>query len=147
MKYSFAAFFAPGDMRAIHPLHAVFLSFSLPMFLAAWLSDIAYASSFHVQWVNFASWLLVGGLIGGGFALLWVGVELVRYKAHRTQRHVVYAAALGLMWLIGFINSLVHAKDAGATMPEGLWFSGIATVLAAIASWIGFTGLRGRIVE
>jgi hypothetical protein len=51
------------------------------------------------------------------------------------------------MWLIGFINSLVHAKDAGATMPEGLWFSGIATVLAAIASWIGFTGLRGRNVE
>jgi uncharacterized membrane protein len=147
MKTSFAALFTPGEMRAIHPLHAIVLSFPLPMFLAALLSDIAYASSFHIQWINFASWLLVGGLIGGGLALVWVGVELVRHSALQTQRHIIHAAALGLMWVIGFIDSLVHGKDAGATMPESLWFSSVATLLALVASWVGFTGLRRRTME
>jgi uncharacterized membrane protein len=118
------------------------LAFPLPMFLAAWLSDLAYTSSFHVQWINFASWLIVGGLIGAGFAALWTLIDLVRYRSARSLRQLFYAGAMVAMFALGFINALVHAKDAWATMPEGVWLSFIVTLLALIVSWVGFSGLR-----
>ena len=137
-----SAIFAPGTRRPIHPAHAMLLAFPLPMFLAAWFSDLAYTSSYHVQWVNFASWLIVGGLVGGGFALLWIAIELVRDRTTRLPRQLVYAGVMLAMFVLGFINALEHAKDAWATMPAGVWLSFIVTVLALVASWIGFSGLR-----
>ena len=47
-----------------------------------------------------------------------------------------------VLWGVGFVDSLVHASDAWATMPEGLWLSLVAAVLAAIATWLGFTRPR-----
>jgi hypothetical protein len=57
--------------RPLHPLHAILLAGTVPLFLGVLLSDIAYAASYEVQWKNFASWLIVGGLVFGGFALRW----------------------------------------------------------------------------
>lgn len=143
MKAALKTLFAPGPQRPIHPLNAVLLSLSLPMFLSALLSDIAYASTFHIQWINFAAWLLVGGLVGCGFALLWTLVELARDISARSVRQMTYTGILLLVWVLGFINSLIHAKDAWATMPDIIWLSLFTTLLAAIAAWIGFSGLRG----
>ena len=53
-----------------------------------------------------------------------------------------YFIALLVMWVLGFVNALVHAKDAWATMPEGLYLSMIVTLLALVATWIGYSGLR-----
>ena len=64
--------------RSLHPLHAVLLAGTVPLFLGVLLSDIAYSSSYEMQWKNFASWLIVGGLVFGGFALLWALIELFR---------------------------------------------------------------------
>jgi len=134
--------FLARGLRPIHPLHAILLAFPLPLFLIAFLSDLAYASTYEIQWSNFAAWLIVGALAGGGLALLWVLIELARDRTARTQRLVAYAGALVLMWLLGFINALVHAKDAWAIMPEAIWLSAIAVLLALAAAWIGFSGLR-----
>lgn len=62
---------ASGALRPLHPLHAIVLAFPFPLFLGALLSDLAYRASFHVQWANFSSWLIAGGLLVGAFALLW----------------------------------------------------------------------------
>ena len=43
-------------------LHAILLAGSVPLFLGALLSDIAYYQSYQIQWANFASWLIAGGL-------------------------------------------------------------------------------------
>jgi uncharacterized membrane protein len=129
-------------MRPIHPLHAIFLAFPLPLFLSALLSDLAYWSSYHVQWINFAAWLIAGGLLVGAFALLWALVELLRRPTARAGRPMRYFIALLVMWVLGFVNALVHAKDAWATMPEGLYLSMIVTLLALVATWIGYSGLR-----
>ena len=40
-------------------------------------------------------------------------------------------------WVFGFLNSLVHAKDAAATLPEGLVLAVIVFGLVAAASWLG----------
>ena len=129
-------------MRPIHPLHAIFLAFPLPLFLGGLLSDLAYWSSYHVQWINFSAWLIAGGLLVGAFALIWALIEMLRSRTARTGRLMTYFIALLVMWVLGFVNALVHAKDAWATMPEGLYLSFIVTLLALVATWIGYSGWR-----
>ena len=129
-------------MRPIHPLHAIILAFPLPLFLGALLSDLAYRASFQVQWANFSSWLIAGGLFVGAFAVLWALINLFRSGPARRTRALVYFLVLLAMWGLGFVNALVHAKDAMATMPEGLLLSIISTLLALVAAWIGYSGFR-----
>lgn len=126
--------------RVLHPVHAALLAGTIPLFLGATLSDIAYSSSYQVQWTNFASWLIAGGLVFGGLALLCAVIDL--FRADRGGRPLVYVLLLLATWTLGFINALIHAKDAWASMPTGLILSGIVTVLACAATWVGFSGLR-----
>lgn len=127
--------------RSIHPLHAVLLAGTVPLFLGVLLSDIAYSSSYEMQWKNFASWLIVGGLVFGGFALLWALIGLLR-AGQRGRRPTLYFLLLLATWVLGFINALVHAKDAWASMPEGLILSAIVAALAIAATGFGFSTLR-----
>jgi uncharacterized membrane protein len=124
--------------RGLHPLHAVLLAATIPLFLGAMLSDMAYASSYEIQWNNFASWLTAGGLVFGAAALVWAVVDLARAGA---GGYLVYLILLLATWCLGFINALIHAKDAWASMPTGLVLSVIVTVLACAATWIGFARL------
>jgi uncharacterized membrane protein len=131
-----------GAPRPLHPLHAIFLAFPLPLFTGALLSDFAYRSSFHIQWANFSSWLIAGGLLVGAFAVLWALIDLFRRGPIRRARLIVYFVVLLAMWGLGFINALIHAKDAWATMPEGLYLSALTAFLALVAVWIGYSGFR-----
>ena len=131
----------------IHPLHAILLAFPLSLFLAALVSDLAYSATYHIQWANFSSWLIAGALLVGGFVLLWSLIELIRSGDERSGRHIVYFVTLLVMWILGFINALIHARDAWGTMPEGLWLSVIVTLLALVAAWVGYSGLRVREVR
>ncbi len=133
---------SPSPLRPLHPLHAILLAFPLPLFLGALASDLAYRSSFHIQWANFSSWLIAGGLLVGGFTLLWALINLFRRGSARRGRLMLYFVVLLAMWGLGFVNALVHAKDAWATMPEGLYLSAITTLLALVAAWIGYSGFR-----
>lgn len=125
----------------IHPLHGVVLAGLVPLFLGALLADIAYARTYQIQWSNFASWLLVGALVIGAIALVWAVVDLFRFD-RRIGRDWIYALLVLAMWLAGFFAALVHGKDAWAMMPGGLVLSAIATVLALVATWIGFSRRR-----
>lgn len=133
-------------LRPLHPLHAIVLAFPLPLFLGALFSDIAYCMTFQIQWANFSSWLIAGGLLFGAFAVLWALVDLVRSRPGGRGRAAVYFGTLLAMWALGFINALVHAKDAFAIMPEALYLSAIVALLALVAAWVGYSGIRsGRI--
>ena len=130
------------SVRPLHPLHAILLAFPFPLFLGALLSDAAYARNFHIQWSNFAAWLIAGGLLVGAFALLWALVDVIRAGAARRGHALLYFGLLLAMWVIGFINALVHGKDAYAIMPEALYLSAIGAVLALAAAWVGYAGDR-----
>jgi uncharacterized membrane protein len=125
----------------VHPLHAVLLAGALPLFLGAMLSDIAYWRSYEIQWNNFASWLIAGGLVFAGFALLWAIIDLFRAE-RRGGRTFAYLLLLLATWILGFINALIHAKDAWASMPSGLVLSIAVVVFACAATWAGFSSLR-----
>jgi uncharacterized membrane protein len=111
------------------------------LFLGAILSDIAYSASYQIQWSNFASWLIAGGLVFGGGALLFAVIDL--FRAGRRRWHaLIYTLLLLATWVLGFINSLIHAKDAWASMPAGLVLSVIVLMLACAATWMGFSAVR-----
>lgn len=124
-----------------NPLHATLLAGTVPLFLGALLSDIAYFRTYQIQWSNFSSWLIAGGLVFCGLALLFAVVNLIRAD-HKKGRPLIYFLLLAATWVLGFINALEHAKDVWATMPLGLVLSVIVTLLACVATWIGLTNLR-----
>ena len=130
--------------KSLHPLNAILLAFPLPLFLGALLSDYAYWVSFQMQWANFSSWLIAGGLLVGGFALLWALVDLFRSGPAWRRRSAIYFVVLLAAWVIGFVNALVHSKDAFAIMPEALILSAAATTLALAATWMGYSGFHSR---
>lgn len=127
--------------RALHPFHAFLLAGAVPLFLGVLLSDITYFRSYQIQWSNFASWLLVGAMVFTGFALLWSVIDLFRGDRRR-GRPLVYVLLLLATFVVGFIDSLIHAKDAFGIMPTSLILSVIVTVLACAATWVGFSSLR-----
>jgi uncharacterized membrane protein len=130
----------------LHPLHAVLLAGTVPLFLGVLLSDWAYSSSYEIQWKNFASWLIVGGLVFGGFTLLFALIDWAR-AGRRARRPMLYFLLLLAAWVLGFVNALVHAKDAWASMPAGLILSAIVALLAIAATALGFSTLRTGAVK
>lgn len=127
--------------RPLNPLHAILLGFPVALFTGALLSDYAYWLSFEPQWSNFSSWLIAGGLVPAGLVLLWVFVGLVRAGSSRMRRSIVYFLVLLAMWSLGFVNALVHAKDAWAKMPTAVVLSAVVWLLALVAAWIGYSGV------
>jgi len=128
--------------RPIHPVHAVLLASVLPLFFGALLSDWAYSDSYQIQWINFAAWLIAGALVFAGAALLWALIEALRADSPRGNGKWVYVGLLAATFVVGFVDALVHAKDAGATMPGGLILSLIVFLLALAAAWAGFSASR-----
>lgn len=122
-------------------VHATLLAGTVPLFLGALLSDIAYYRTYEIQWTNFASWLIAGGLVFCGLAVLFALVSLFR-AVQKKGRPLMYVVLLAITWVIGFINALEHAKDAWAAMPLGLGLSLATTLLACVATGIGLAKRR-----
>ncbi len=128
---------------ALHPVHAFLLAAAVPLFLGAVLSDYAYTATYHVQWSNFSSWLIVGGLVFAFAALACSLVDLRRVD-RRGGRFAVSLVLILAVCVLGVVNAFVHARDAWATMPTGLFLSVIVAVLACVATVIGFYTVRWR---
>lgn len=122
-------------------LHATLLAGTVPLFLGATLSDLAYYQTYEVQWINFSAWLIAGALVFCGLAILFALVNLIR-APRKEGRPLFYLLVLVATWILGFIDALEHAKDAWATMPLGLVLSVIVTLLACVATGLGLVKRR-----
>jgi glucose/arabinose dehydrogenase len=72
-----------------------------------------------------------------GIALVFAIVDL--FRAHRRGRGIgLYFLILLATWVVGFFDALMHARDAWGSMPGGLILSVIVTLLACVATWLGF---------
>lgn len=129
-------------LRPLHPLHAVLLAGALTLFVGALLGDITYGLSYEVQWKNFASWLVVGGLKLNVIAAVWAVVDFVRLRNDRGARRGVYLVLMIAISLLGFGNALVHAGDAWQSMPTAVVLSGLVVALSVAATWLGFSVYR-----
>ncbi|WP_438768344.1 DUF2231 domain-containing protein [Kushneria sp. TE3] len=126
----------------LNPLHGVLLAGTFVLFLGAALSDYAYMASYEIQWATFASWLIAGALVCNGLAFVCSIIGL--FRALDRRRGLIYVAVLVVSFVLGFINALIHAMDAWAIMPTGFILSIIVTVLALVATGLGFsnTGVK-----
>lgn len=133
---------SPGTaLYPLHPLHAFVLAGIVPLFIGVLINDYAYWSTYVLQWKNFASWMLVGALVFNGLAWLGSIVSLVRAD-ERKGTPLAYFLLLLATFVLGVINSLIHAKDVWASMPAGLVVSVITVILACAATWIGLASWR-----
>ncbi len=123
----------------LHPARAIVLATPFAFFLGAMLSDWAYSGTFGIQWKNFASWLIVGGLIAATIAIVTQAVAALR---HRHRLGIFSLLVMIATFVAGVFNALVHAKDAWAAMPTGLVLSIVTMLLALAAAWIGLTPTR-----
>lgn len=123
--------------RPLHPVHAAALGGVFPLFLCVLLSDYAFYTTYEIQWANFASWLLVAAMVVTTLALVAALIGQAR-----GSRRLVYTVLLAVIWVVGFINNLQHARDNFAVMPAGLWLSVVLAILALVATVIGFASLR-----
>src|SRR5689334_5438903 len=112
-------------------LHTILLAGSVPLFLGALLSDMAYHDNYQIQWSNFASWLLAGAELFSGLALLFALAGLVR-ATRKSGQPLTYFLLLLVTWVLGLVNAFQHAKDAWAVMPAGLVLSVIVTILILV---------------
>ncbi|WP_413062256.1 DUF2231 domain-containing protein (plasmid) [Sphingomonas carotinifaciens] len=103
-------------------------------FAGALITDLAYIASTEMMWLDFSSWLLLAGLIGGGLAGALLIIELIR--SHNRRAFVPHLACLLAAWVIAVFNSFIHARDGWtAVVPTGLSLSIAATVLGVLAGW------------
>jgi uncharacterized membrane protein len=123
-------------------MHVILVFSALPLFTGALLSTWAYAGSYQVQWTNFASWLVAGGLVLVGLALLWALVDVLTRSAAGRRRPWPYLVALLLGFGLGFVNALILARDAWAAMPAGMWLSALALLALVCAGVLGWAGWR-----
>lgn len=129
--------------RPLHPLQQLLLGGALSLFFAALVADIAYARTYEVQWTNFASWLLVGAMLLAGATLAWALLSLLA-PSWRTRARLLYVALLALGFVMGLVNSLVHAMDAWQKMPAALVWSVLCVVAMALAAWFALRGTWRR---
>ncbi|MDB5726074.1 MAG: hypothetical protein JWQ16_2828 [Novosphingobium sp.] len=126
--------------NGLKPLHAILLAFPVVLFVSAVLADAAFLKTAQMQWSNFSAWLIAGGLVLGGVVILWALVEVVRARSRRQP--LIYLLILAVMWVIGFLNELLHSRDAWYSVTAtGLLLSVITAALALAAGWIGFRGI------
>lgn len=125
----------------LHPLHAILLAFPIALFSAALATDITYLNSAEIQWTNFSQWLIAGGCLMGGLALLWAIVLAARTGG--AGRAVLYLLLLAAMFAAGLVNSFQHSRDGWSSVETtGLALSALSALLALAAGWVGFSGAR-----
>nr|WP_145552820.1 hypothetical protein [Variovorax boronicumulans] len=126
-------------------MHAVVAFSSLPSFLGAALCDWAYASSYQVQWTNFADWLNAGGLALAVVAFAWAALAELLKPWHRAGGRWLYVALLAVTVVVGIVNAFVHAKDGWAAMPAAPVLSLLALLLASAASVVGLARFSRKV--
>jgi uncharacterized membrane protein len=118
---------------ARHPINSILLPVPVVCFLGALLTDLAYkCSGGNLQWVNFSTWLIAGGLAVGAIAAIFLLIDAARGAATWLAFGLFVAA-----WVVELINSLVHARDGWtAVVPLGLTLSVIAAILILVSGWL-----------
>ena len=122
-----------------HPLHPMLVPFPIVCFVGVLVTDLIYWRTAAGLWETFSIWLLTGGLIMAGFAVLaglidFIGSARIRSLAPAWP-HVIGNA---LVVLLSLINAFVHSRDGyTAVIPAGLTLSALVVVIMVFTTWLG----------
>ena len=127
--------------EALNPLHAILLAFPVSFFVATVVTDVTYLSTAIIQWSNFSSWLNAFGLLFGAVVLVWAIAGTAFHPRSWRGGRLVHLGALVVMAIFGFLDALIHARDAWYSVTTaGLILSLITAAAALVAAWTGYRG-------
>ncbi|MCS3741663.1 MULTISPECIES: DUF2231 domain-containing protein [unclassified Rhizobium] len=134
---------APRTAFRSIPLH-----FSATCFIGALLTDIAYWKTAEMTWADFSAWLLMAGLVLGVVGAIGVVADWSRgVLTTAPLRLVMYFGCLLAAFLLGFLNTLIHSRDAWTSVvPTGLATS-IATFVAIVIAALLGAGIQRHPAE
>src|SRR3982751_6070919 len=89
-----------GVARVTAPVYLLLFPIPVVLFIAALVTDVAYAKSANIMWLNFSEWLIAAGLLFGALAAIVLIVEFIASRAIRT-------GAIGWTHLVLFFAALV----------------------------------------
>ena len=124
-----------GVARVIGPIYLLLFPIPVVCFVAALLTDLAYAKSAFLMWLNFSEWLIAAGLVFGALAAIVLVVEFFASRAIRAgsvgwAHLALFFAAL----VVEVFNALVHTRDGWtAVVPAGMTLSIVGAILALAA--------------
>lgn len=124
-----------------HLYHVLLVTAAVPLFLGGLFADLAYARTYEIQWLNFAAWLIAGAMVFTGLALAWSLADVVLDRARR-RGPLVGLLLLLATFVVGLLDSFMHARDAWGAMPSGLVMSVVVTALAIVTLWFSVAGPR-----
>ena len=122
------------------PVYLLLFPIPVVCFLAALVTDIAYASTAYLMWLHFSEWLIAAGLAFGALAALVLLIEffarpLIRTGAFGWSHLVLFYASL----VVELFNALVHTIDGWtAVVPTGMILSVVGAILALAAVGVLF---------
>jgi uncharacterized membrane protein len=126
-----------GVARVSGPIYLLLFPVPVVLFVAALVTDIAYAKSASITWLNFSEWLIAAGLLFGALAAIVLIVEFLASRAIRAgvgwAHLVLFFAAL----IVELFNMFIHTRDGWtAVVPTGMTLSilGVILALAAVAT-------------
>jgi uncharacterized membrane protein len=144
-----------GGPRALQPvaiaghwIYPVLLPIPIVCFVGALVTDLAYTGTADMMWLDFSTWLLLAGLVGGGVAGVLLIVELARAGHARTRTLSTHFVLLLAAWTVEIFNSFIHARDGWtAVVPAGMTLSIAAALLALLAGWFWQVARHGSAGE
>jgi uncharacterized membrane protein len=127
-----------GVARVMAPVYLLLFPIPVVLFIAGLITDIAYARSASIMWLNFSEWLIAAGLLFGMLAAIVLIVEFIASRAIRIgtigwTHLVLFFAAL----VVELFNMFFHTRDGfTAVVPAGMALSivGVLLALAAVAT-------------
>nr|HET7857798.1 DUF2231 domain-containing protein [Caldimonas sp.] len=126
-----------GVARVSGPIYLLLFPVPVVLFVAALVTDIAYAKSASITWLNFSEWLIAAGLLFGALAAIVLIVEFLASRAIRAgvgwAHLVLFFAAL----IVELFNMFIHTRDGWtAVVPTGMTLSilGVILAIAAVAT-------------
>jgi uncharacterized membrane protein len=122
------------------PLYLLLFPIPVVCFLAALVTDIAYAASAFLMWLHFSEWLIAAGLAFGALAAIVLLIEFFASRVIRSQASgwahlALFYAAL----VVELFNAFHHTIDGyTAVVPTGLILSIVGAILALAAVGVLF---------
>ncbi|GGE05697.1 membrane protein [Tsuneonella deserti] len=122
------------------PIHAMLVPFPIVCFVAALLTDIAYANSANIQWTNFSQWLLAFGTLFAGIAAVFGMIDFFFGTRGRDRPTIgwIHMIANLVLFVVALFNNFVHARDGWTSVvPTGLTLSIITVLLLLVSGHLG----------
>ena len=125
---------------AVRALQGLILSVPVALFSLGLATDVAYLKTAEMQWSNFSSWAVAGGVAFAGTALVWSLIDLARGR--RGVSRLVYSCALAVLCLLGLLNAFKHSQDGWSSVGAfGVALSALCCLLALAAGWLRYSGM------